>query len=48
MAGWKIKAIATELTHRGIPTPSGKVSWSTSWVRHILKNRAYSGVVEAL
>jgi site-specific DNA recombinase len=48
LAGWKIKAIATELTHRGIPTPSGKPQWSTYSVRHILKNRTYAGVVEAL
>ena len=48
LEGWKIKAIATELTHRGIPTPSGKPVWSTSSVRHILKNRTYAGVIEAL
>jgi site-specific DNA recombinase len=48
LAGWKIKTIATELTQRGIPTPSGKPRWSTYSVRHILKNRTYAGVVEAL
>jgi site-specific DNA recombinase len=48
LAGWKIKAIAAELTQRGIPTPSGKVRWSTYSVRHILKGRTYAGVVEAL
>lgn len=48
LAGWKIRAIAAELTRRGIPTPSGKVQWSTNMVRQILKNRTYAGVVEAL
>jgi site-specific DNA recombinase len=48
LAGWKIKTIATELTQRGIPTPSGKPRWSTYSVRHILKNRTYAVVVEAL
>jgi site-specific DNA recombinase len=48
LAGWRIKAIAAELTRRGIPTPSGKVLWSTNMVRQILKNRTYAGVVEAL
>ena len=48
LAGRKIKAIATELTKRGISTPNGKIGWSTYSVRHILKNRTYAGVVEAL
>ena len=48
LEGLKIKAIAAELTRRGIPTPSGKVRWSTNTVRQILKNRTYAGVVEAL
>ena len=35
-------------TRRGIPTPSGKLGWSAFSVRHILKNRTYAGVIEAL
>jgi site-specific DNA recombinase len=48
LAGWKIMAIATELTRRSIPTPSGKVGWSTYSVRHILRNHTYAGLIEAL
>ena len=48
LAGRKIMAIASELTRRGIPTPSGKVGWSAFAVRHILKSRVYAGVIEAL
>ena len=48
LAGRKIRSIATELTDRGIPTPSGKLGWSTYSVRHILKNRTYTGIIEAL
>jgi site-specific DNA recombinase len=48
LAGRKILSIATELTKRGIPTPSGKLGWSTYSVRHILRNRTYAGVIEAL
>ena len=48
LAGWKILSIADELTRRGIPTPSGKLGWSAFSVRHILKNRTYAGVIEAL
>ncbi len=48
LAGRKIMSIADELTRRGIPTPSGKLGWSAFSVRHILKNRTYAGVVEAL
>ena len=48
LAGQKILSIANELTRRGIPTPSGKLGWSAFSVRHILKNRTYAGVIEAL
>ena len=48
LAGRKIKSIADELTRRGIPTPGGLTGWSTFSVRHILKSRTYSGVLEAL
>ena len=48
LAGWKIKAIADELTRRGIPTPRGLPRWSTYSVRHILRNRTYAGVIDAL
>ena len=48
LEGRKINAVATELTNRGIPTPSGKIGWSAYSVRHILKNRTYAGVIEAL
>ena len=48
LAGRKIMSIADELTRRGIPTPIGKLVWSAFSVRHILKNRTYAGVVEAL
>jgi len=48
LSGWKIQAVATELTRRGIPTPAGKPEWSAYSVRHILKNRTYAGVIEAL
>ena len=48
LAGQKIMSIANELTRRGIPTPSGKLVWAPYSVRHILKNRTYAGVIEAL
>jgi site-specific DNA recombinase len=48
LAGRKIKSIADELTKRGIPTPSGKLGWSAYSVRHVLRNRTYAGVIEAL
>ena len=48
LEGQKIQAIANELMLRGIPTPSGKLVWSAYTVRHILKNRTYAGVIEAL
>ena len=48
LVGQKISSIANELTRRGIPTPSGNVGWSSYSVRHILKNRTYAGVIEAL
>ena len=48
LSGTPISAIARELTRRGILTPSGKQGWSAYSVRHILKNRSYAGVIEAL
>ena len=48
LAGWKLRAIGRELGRRGILTPSGKRDWNTNTLRNMLKNRAYSGVYEAL
>ena len=48
LAGWKIRTICRELGKRGIPTPSGKRDWNTNTLRNMLKNRAYSGIIEAL
>ena len=49
LAKMSINGIATELTRRGIPTPAGnKRRWQPWSVRHILRNRSYAGVVEAL
>ncbi len=48
LSGWKILAICWELGRRGILTPSGKRDWNTNTLRNMLKNRAYSGVIEAL
>ena len=48
LEGQKIQAIANELMRRGILSPSGKLVWSSYSVRHILKNRTYAGVIEAL
>ena len=48
LAGRPLMSIANELTRRGIPTPSGKLGWSAYSARHILKNRTYAGVIEAL
>lgn len=48
LAGRTIKSIADELTRRGIPTPRGLRDWSTSSVRHILKNRTYAGIIDTL
>jgi len=48
LRGATIMSIAAKLVERGIPTPAGLVDWSTSSVRHILKNRTYAGVIEAL
>ncbi len=39
---------STSLSRRGILTPKGLPRWSAYSVRHILKNRAYAGVIEAL
>ncbi|MCX6002928.1 MAG: recombinase family protein, partial [Chloroflexi bacterium] len=48
LSGWKLLAIGREFGKRGILTPSGKRDWNTNTLRNILKNRAYSGVYEAL
>ena len=48
LAGWKIMSIANELTRPAVPTPKGKLGWSAYSVRHILRNRTYAGVIEAL
>ncbi|UCB42668.1 MAG: recombinase family protein [Dehalococcoidales bacterium] len=48
LAGGKIHTICRELGRRGILTPSGKRDWNTNTLRNVLKNRAYSGVIEAL
>ena len=48
LSGQKMKAIATALQRRGIPSPTGKQQWNTNTIRNILKNRAYSGTIEAL
>ena len=48
LSGAPINAIAREMTRRGILTPSGMQVWSAYSVRHILKNRSYAGVIEAL
>ncbi len=48
LAATPIEAIARELTRRGILTPSGAQGWWPYSVRHVLKNSAYAGVIEAL
>ena len=44
----RIREIARELNLRGIPTPTGRRSWSPSTIRKILHNRVYAGVLEVL
>jgi len=39
--------VAKRLIDRGLPTPEGKLRWSTSTVRRILKNTAYIGTTYA-
>jgi len=48
LTGWKLLTIGRELGRRGILTPRGKRDWNTNTLRNMLKNRAYSGVIEAL
>ena len=48
VSGMSINGIARELTRRGVPTPTGRQGWQPWSVRNILRNRSYSGVVEAL
>ena len=43
MLGLTTSAIARRLTDEGIPTPSGKVKWSSSTVESILTNEKYKG-----
>src|SRR5215207_7881052 len=47
--GGSLRAIALDLTRRGIPTPSGRGQrWSASVVHRILSNPAYAGRYTAL
>ena len=41
--GMTLSGIATRLTASGIPTPTGNAAWSTSSVRHLLRNPTYTG-----
>lgn len=43
LAGNTVRAIASQLTGEGIPTPSGKVQWSVSTIMSILQNEKYKG-----
>lgn len=43
LAGHTVRAIASQLTREGIPTPSGKVQWSVSTIMSILQNEKYKG-----
>lgn len=43
LAGNTVRAIASQLTNEGIPTPSGKVRWSVSTIMSILQNEKYKG-----
>lgn len=43
LSGLTPHSIAKTLTERGIPTPGGKVKWSSSTVRSILTNEKYKG-----
>lgn len=43
LAGKTTRAIATDLTRRGIPTPAGKKQWRDSTVYSILQNEKYKG-----
>ncbi|MDP2954220.1 MAG: recombinase family protein, partial [Chloroflexota bacterium] len=48
LEGRTLRASAAEMTRRGIPTRYGRRVWNASAIRAILRNRTYSGVVEAL
>jgi site-specific DNA recombinase len=48
LRGRKAEAIVKELDRRAVLSPSGKVGWRPNAVRHILHNRGYAGVIEAL
>lgn len=43
LVGNTVRAIASQLTNEGIPTPSGKVQWSVSTIMSILQNEKYKG-----
>lgn len=43
LEGMTPTAIASELTHRSIPTPGGKAKWQSSTVESILTNEKYKG-----
>jgi len=45
--GHSLYELTTDLTKRGIPTPSGRVRWNQSTVYDLLTNPAYSGAVYA-
>jgi site-specific DNA recombinase len=38
-----LSGIAARLTASGIPTPTGKAAWTTSSLRHLLRNPTYTG-----
>jgi hypothetical protein len=41
--GYSLNAVARELSRQGIPTASGKASWTASALRYMLRNPAYCG-----
>ena len=45
LAGYPLEAIASILTDSGVPTKSGRDSWSEGSIRYILSNERYCGSV---
>jgi site-specific DNA recombinase len=43
LSGLPLRAVATQLEERGIPSPTGKERWLASSVRHILTHPVYTG-----
>jgi site-specific DNA recombinase len=43
LSGLPLRAVATRLEERGIPSPTGKERWLASSVRHILTHPVYTG-----